>query len=342
MTHSTEREIRKVRWGIAGLGSIAHRFASDLTCHASNASLSAVAARDLSRAKHFADTYHCGRYYDSYLALAQDPNVEAVYIATIHPFHRPMVALFLNHNKHVLVEKPAFTNLADWQQMYSLAKRKGLLLIEAMKTAAFPAYQSMLNFIKEQQIEVTSITAAFGSVNEFDRTKPLFNPNLNGGATLDVGVYPIWLYADLCRVTNNKIGDFTALIEADNSETEVDENITLEFSGSLRAQLSASITRELPKQAKLLGPDLEITIYGKWWSPTKIDISYLGEHYDIEHKGRGGGFEYEIEHVSSLIINRNTHSEIMNSDVSAAVIHLMETLLVKHGFQRLLYSDLDD
>ena len=124
---------QKVRWGIAGLGKIAHRFAADLTQNVDNACLYAVAARDEQRADAFAQQYQAEHAYSSYQAMAEDPNVDVVYIATIHPFHKSMVELLLNHGKHVLVEKPAFTNTQDWDDMKALADKQGLVLMEAMK-----------------------------------------------------------------------------------------------------------------------------------------------------------------------------------------------------------------
>ena len=87
---------QKARWGIAGLGKIAHRFVSDLTMQVDNAELYAVAARDKQRADSFSNQYGCQRSYGSYTELANDANVDIVYIATIHPFHKGLVELFLN------------------------------------------------------------------------------------------------------------------------------------------------------------------------------------------------------------------------------------------------------
>ena len=89
--------VRKVRWGIAGLGKIAHRFAKDLTHNVTLGELHAVAARDLERASAFAEQYQSPKSYGTYTALAQDPEIDVVYVATIHPLHKSLVALFLAH-----------------------------------------------------------------------------------------------------------------------------------------------------------------------------------------------------------------------------------------------------
>ncbi|MGF1910754.1 Gfo/Idh/MocA family oxidoreductase [Vibrio kasasachensis] len=328
----------KVHWGIAGLGKIAHRFARDLTQHAEKSELYAVAARDQQRADEFAEQYHCQHSYASYQALAEDQIVNVVYIATIHPLHKNMVELFLTHGKHVLVEKPAFTNIEDWDEMSALAKEKGLLLIEGMKSVTFPAYQALRQFIQENNVKIDSVDASFGNWHAFDTNQQIFNPNLCGGATLDVGVYALWLYADLCHLTKTSILKPSVNYHKDNAESEVDENVEFVFDGEIKGKICASITQNLKREAIIKGPELEIIIHDKWWNPKTIDISYLGKKQKIITPTRGGGFEYEIEHVSSLILNSKFQSDIVRHETSRQVISVMETSLMENGFQYLLRS----
>ncbi|MCL9776210.1 Gfo/Idh/MocA family protein [Vibrio methylphosphonaticus] len=328
----------KVRWGIAGLGNIAHRFVKDLTGSVGNAELYAVAARDLSRAQQFSEQYGCDTSYGSYAELAADSKVDAIYIATIHPFHKKLIELFLNSGKHVLVEKPALTNLADWDAMAALAQEKGLLLAEAMKSVTFPAYREMKQFIRQQNVTITSVEASFGSWHEFDSTWHLFNPTLCGGATLDVGVYGLWLYADLCQLAGVSVTEPQVEFVQDNPLSEVDENATFTFSGALAGKIGASITRDLAREAMIRGPELEITIHGKWWNPTTIDITYQGQSSQISMPVKGGGFSDEIEHVSSLLLINETRSELLSHTTSRRVVSIMEKSLREGGYAELVNS----
>jgi predicted dehydrogenase len=327
---------KKIRWGIAGLGNIAHRFAKDLTVHVENAELFAVSARDLSRAKEFSKQYGCETSYGSYMELASDSNIDAVYVATIHPFHKELVELFLNNGKHVLVEKPALTNLADWDAMAALAKSNGLLLAEAMKSVTFPAYRAMKQFILDNKVEITSVEASFGNWHEYDSAWHLFNPKLCGGATLDVGVYGLWLYADLCRLAGCAIDTPTVEYVQDNEQSKVDENATFSFDGPLKGRICASITRDLPRNAIIRGPELEIVMHEKWWSSSTIDITYQGEVTQIAVPIKGGGFANEIEHFSSLLQNNVHHSDILGHETSRSVIRVMEACLTHGGYADLV------
>jgi len=327
----------KVCWGIAGLGNVAHRFANDLIQHVNGGQLYAVAARDKTRAAFFAKQYDCKVNYDSYQLLAADPHVDVVYIATIHPFHKQMVELFLQHGKHVLVEKPAFLNREDWVEMSLLARRKKLLLLEAMKTMTFPAYRTMRKFIKENQIKIDFVTASFGNWHEFDSEQQIFNPDLSGGATLDVGVYGLWMYADLCNLIGIDIPKPRIKIWQDNVEANVDENVEFTFDGALEGKINASITRNLNREAIIKGPEIKIVMREKWWNPRNIDIVYRGKQQRIMSVEGGGGFEYEIEHVCELILEQQTTSDIVPNETSQQVTSIMAHGLVEHGFSYLVY-----
>jgi len=180
-------------------------------------------------------------------------------------------------------------------------------------------------------VKIDFVEAAFGNRIEFDNKQNIFNPNLCGGATLDVGVYALWLYVDLCRLTNATVVKPSVKISKENDESEVDENVEFIFDGEIKGKMSASITRNLKREAIIKGPDVEIVIHDKWWNPKNIDISFQGKHQQITTLERGGGFEYEIEHISSLILDQKYKSDIMCSEISRQVISIMETSLVKNG-----------
>lgn len=326
-----------VRWGIAGLGQIAHRFASDLTQHVAHGVLTAVAARELSRANVFALRYGAERFYDSYEALALDPNIDAVYVATIHPCHKDVVALCLAQGKHVLVEKPAFTNVADWDEMAALAAANGVLLVEAMKSVVFPAYRSLRQFIVEHQVNIDFVEAAYGSHNDFDTQNRIFDPSCCGGATLDIGVYPLWLYADLCLLTGTDVVKPVVHYVRDNVDSKVDEYVEFCFAGKIRGRIRTSVTRDLPREAIIRGPQFEAVIHDKWWNPTFIDIVYQGMQVHIDTPAIGGGFEFEAEHVSMLILNHQRQSELIPASTTRRVIEIMENSLTENGFQYLIH-----
>lgn len=337
-----------LRWGIAGAGKIAHRFASDLVQHAQYGVLHGVAARDPARAAQFAA--ECAALateqataqpmtigsYGSYQTLAEDPQIEAVYIALIHPFHRPVAELMLRHGKHVLVEKPAFTSVADWDAMQQLAHANGLLLLEAMKSVAFPAYRQLVDLIQQQALPTQHLRAAFGGWHAADCGLPIFDPKTCGGATLDVGVYPLWLYADLCRQLGVDASTPLAELTAVSPDCPVDGVAVYHSSGALRAELGSAIVADLPRHAELGGPGLAIHIAEKWWNPQHIQIDWQGQRQLIDAPIIGGGFQFEADHFAQLARAGALDSPILRQSVSRQVIGWMEQMLRSQGFGHLL------
>ncbi|GLQ75858.1 Gfo/Idh/MocA family protein [Vibrio penaeicida] len=325
----------KIKWGIAGLGNIATRFATALTQHCDNAELYAVAARDQNRAQGFGEKYGCDTFYGSYEALAKDPNVQAIYVATVHPYHQPLTELFLKHKKHVLVEKPAFTNVADWLAMSALAKQQGVLLLEAMKTVAFPAYQELKSYLVDNQIQLTSIEAGFGNEHDFDPDLFIFNHELAGGTTLDVGVYGLWLFCDLCDTLNVKVSTPAVKMSTSFTQSKVDEDALFQFDGAISGTISASIVKNLPREALLKGKGVTITIHDKWWNPSHISIETQNGSFAINHPIKGNGFEYEIEHFSQLLLDEKHLSAVLKPHVTEQVLSIMEHSLVDAGYAHL-------
>lgn len=121
------------RWGILGAGLIANDFLVALrTLPRNEHEVVAVAARSLERAQHFGKTHDVEKAYGSYDELLQDPEVQVVYVATIHTSHATLSNLALSHGKHVLCEKPMAINLREANEVVALAKSKDLFFMEVL------------------------------------------------------------------------------------------------------------------------------------------------------------------------------------------------------------------
>ena len=128
-----------MKWGILATGTIAKKFASTVEqMGAEGEQLVAVGSRHMESAQAFAQQYGIPRCYDSYEALAADPEVEAIYIATPNTLHYENCKLCLEQGKHVLCEKPFTISPEQAQQLYRLAEEKHLFLMEAFWTWLLP------------------------------------------------------------------------------------------------------------------------------------------------------------------------------------------------------------
>src|SRR5260221_13755521 len=143
--------MQKIRWGILSTGNIANRFPEGLPA-VDDATLIAVGSREQASAQAFGEKLNVPHRHGSYEALANDPDVDAIYVATQHPFHCENTLLCLNAGKHALVEKHFAMNARQTPEMIDLAHNKGLFLMEAMWTRFLPAMFQVRKWIADGEI----------------------------------------------------------------------------------------------------------------------------------------------------------------------------------------------
>ncbi|TAH64750.1 MAG: Gfo/Idh/MocA family oxidoreductase [Anaerolineaceae bacterium] len=291
--------MKKIRWGILGTGSIATIFAKALKSM-EDCTLAAVASRNDIRAKEFADKFEIAKSYGDYKKLAEDPDIDVVYVAVPHTEHKKMARLCMRNKKAVLCEKPFTINSRDTEEIINMAKEHKVFLMEAMWSKFLPANLRVKEWIKEGKIgKVLHIKASFGFRLEYDPTHRLYNPSLGGGALLDVGVYPISYTTFLLDKAPDKIIS-SALIGASN----VDEQnvIVFQYNDSLFANLSSAIAAEIGDDALIVG-DKGIIRVNKFWMANSAKLYDNNNKCIEEYKEpfKANGYEYEAAEVNRCL-----------------------------------------
>jgi predicted dehydrogenase len=185
---------RDVRWGFIGAGFIARAALAPAVHAADGATLEAAASRDVDRARSLSPQ----TAYDDYQRLADDPDVDAVYICLSNEAHLPWILAALRAGKHVLCEKPLTLNAAECRMAYDEAAAQERLLVEAAWTRWHPRHRRADQLLGQQANgTVRSIRAEF----TFDGV-PMGNYRLDarrgGGALLDLGPYVLAPLVDWC------------------------------------------------------------------------------------------------------------------------------------------------
>ncbi|AEB30315.1 putative oxidoreductase [Carnobacterium sp. 17-4] len=182
--------MKKLNWGILGLGQIATEFAEAFDVE--NAVLYAAGSRNDEKAAAFAQKHAIEKSYGSYDALLEDPSIDVVYIATPHSHHAELILKSLEHGKHVLSEKAITMNNGQLTQAMKLAKEKKLVLAEAMVIYHMPLYHKLKEIAQSGSLgKLKMIQVSFGSLKEEDPTNRFFNKDLAGGGLLDIGIYAL-------------------------------------------------------------------------------------------------------------------------------------------------------
>ena len=211
------------RWGILGCGNIAKKFAIGLQA-IDDATLVAVGSRTQENADAFAEEFSAERRHPSYEALAADPDVDAIYVATPHPFHKDNSILCLKNKKPVLCEKPFTINKPEAEELVSVAQAEDIFLMEAMWTRFLPLVVRLRELLAEGVIgDVRLVQADFGFRGNVNPDNRLFNLELGGGGLLDVGVYTI-SFASMLLGTPASIATSAVI-----GETGVDEQAGIVF-----------------------------------------------------------------------------------------------------------------
>lgn len=321
---------KTIRWGIIGPGKIARKFAADLSL-VSNAELYAVASRDQNRAEAFAVEYKASKAYGSYETLAEDPAVDAVYIATPHSLHKENSLMCLKRKKAVLCEKPLAMNSAEVMEMITVAKSEGVLLVEAMWTAFLPGFQSAVQKLHEGEIgKIISIDANFGFQPPYQAESRLFNKDLGGGSLLDIGIYPLFLSLAVLGKPLNVDSAATFF------DTGVDSSckISLHYDDLVKAKLFSTFLKDIPIEAIITGSKGLMKIHHPFHDTHSFSVEKEGSIEQFDFANEGGGFVYEIEHFCQLLRQGITESPIMSFDVSSDLIGLMDEVRKKIVFTK--------
>jgi len=250
----------KIRWGIVGLGSIAHHFAKDLRL-VDDAQLAAVASRSLDKAKAFALEYKSENAFGSYLELFQSNAVDVIYIATPHNSHADLAIQAMENGKHVLCEKPMGVNSQEVTQMINAAQKNSVFLMEALWSRFNPVIQKVKALVSEKSIgDVSYLNADFGFYAlDRDVNARLLNPELAGGTILDIGIYPIFLSYLLFGLPDKIMA--TSNFGATGAEIQT----SMIFSyPKAQAVLYSGFTSKAEMKAEISGSEGSLFIHPRW------------------------------------------------------------------------------
>jgi predicted dehydrogenase len=321
------RSAPPVRWGILGPGRIAHRFAREARQHTAQV-LTAVGSRSAPRAETFAQEFSIERAYGDYEALVADPEVDAIYIATPHSHHRETALLAISAGKHVLIEKPLTRNAHEAREVFAAARAAGVFVMEAMWTAFLPHMLELRAVVDRGEIgRVVGLAADHGQMLNFGPTHRLLNPELAGGAILDLGVYPISFAHHVLGQpeTITAVGALT--------ETEVDghASIVLSYASDAYAVLDTTLWAATPCIAWIAGEQGRIVLDRQFYHPTQFHMA-RADGTTWTYDGRvAGGFQFEIAEAARQVAAGATESPLRSWQATLDVMEIMDSARAQLG-----------
>jgi predicted dehydrogenase len=321
---------RPIRWGILGTGNIAKLFATGLGS-APGAVLAAVGSRTQEKADEFGDRFGIPRRHADYAALAADPDLDVIYVATPHPLHHDATILCLEGGKAVLCEKPFALNAGQAAAMIDAARARGLFLMEAMWSRYYPAMARARELLAAGAIgEPRILQADLGFRARPNPQGRLFDPALGGGALLDIGVYPVSL-ASMVFGTPSDIAS-----QATMGETGVDEQnaIVLRHPGGQLAVLSSAIRTVTPHEATIMGTEGVLRIGQDWHKPNRVGVTRSGQGEEIVSLPiEGNGYNYEAIGVMDCLRAGKRESAVMPLDETLAIVRTLDAIRAPWGLR---------
>lgn len=312
------RTIREVRIGIIGCGRVARRFPSEASVVNG---VKVVAAYDIDpeAAKALADQSQVTVYDD--LRKFYDA-VDAVYIASPHLTHYEYIRQSLKEGKHTLCETPLVLNADQAKEVYSLASEKGVILMEANKTAHCPAFNHLMVMIKSGVIgQVVDVEASLSKLWDDDKTLREFDPKQAGGSMYELGSYPLLPILKLCGT------DYQNLLLYSRMEDGIDMYTkgVLQFRNSV-CTFKVGLGVKTEGNLVISGTKGYAYVPAPWWKTDYFELRYEDQNKNKKYfyKWDEAGLRYEIQEFISCILNNRQSSARLSIHESITMAGIMQ------------------
>lgn len=317
----------KIRWGIVGLGNIAQKFADDLKL-VPDGVLTAVASRDIEKAKRFGKLNNAKYAFGSYQELFNCSEVDVVYIATPHTSHAELSIMAMNEGRNVLCEKPMGINSGEVERMIASARKNKAFLMEALWSRFNPSIRKVKDLVDEGIIgEVGYLHADFAFYAlDRDENGRLLNPALAGGSLLDIGIYPIFL-AYLILGYPEKI---LASSKIYKTGVDIQTSMIFEYSNA-QAILYSGLTSNSEMKAEISGSEGTVYLAPRWHEAQEYSVEKNNKVEKVQLPTRGKGYEYEIEEVHQCLRKGKSESDSWSLKHSSDLIRIMDDIRKQTG-----------
>ncbi|CAM4382758.1 putative dehydrogenase [Paenibacillus endophyticus] len=322
--------LQTIKWGILGPGWISSKFAADLA-FAAGAELVAVGGRNLEKSEKFAKQFNISRAYGSVEELAQDAEVDIVYVGTLHPIHKENVLELLRAGKAVVCEKPFTMNAAEAKEIIELARDKKVFLMEAMWTRFLPPIRKVMEWIAADKIgEVRLVKADFGFDIGWAPESRLLDPALGGGALLDAGIYPVSFASLIYGEAPAKI-----MSSARIGATGVDEQFSLlfEYEGGRTAALNGAVQLGMVSDAYIYGTKGHIHVPNFLFGKSASLHAKGADAESFVDNRQAEGYAFEAEEAMNALREGRLESSIIPLDETLTIMATLDEIRKQWGLR---------
>lgn len=313
--------MKTLRWGIAGPGRIAKKFASSRPFFHSE--ITAVASTSAERASAFATEFQLPFWFGSYQEMLGSGGIDALYVATTNTFHKEIVRQALEKGIAVLCEKPMVLSALETSELIQISKLKGVFLMEGMWSLFLPHIQQALAWIAAGRIgKLQHMYADFAFKAHPDPESRIFNPNLGGGVARDIGIYPLALFLHF----GGPFGEWQ--FQTQRSTSGVSDHVLFQglclsgvsFQGMVSFRMQSGV------EAHFLGDKGTIRLSAQWLRPTSAILRTETGEEVFSPQVHGFGFQYEVQEVEKKWAEGKIESKIWSHEKSLLVAGYLDKI----------------
>lgn len=306
-----------IRLGVIGSGRIAARFVAEAR-YVSGVSVEAVYSRRFESAKAFAERLELEWANENVEDLLK--HVDAVYVATPHDTHYAYARQAIEAGVHVLCEKPMTLTKAQTTELFELATRHEVVLLEAVKTAFAPGFQRMVAVARSGSIgQVRSVDATFTKIVKSGRE--LEGPD--GGSISELATYPLLAVVKLLGTDFTKVT--TRSLKPADSPVEVFSRIDVDYPhGTASGRTGIGVKAE--GELIVAGSAGYVYVPAPWWLTEYFETRFEDQSKNKKYyyKFDGDGLRYELAEFAFMIRNRTPESFKLRAAESIAMADIIE------------------
>ena len=316
--------MKKINWGIIGLGNIANKFAEGFS-NLNNANLKGLASRNKVNLENFQKKFQVDNKFcfNNYIDLILSPEIDIIYIALPNSLHAIYTNKAIKQKKNILVEKPAFTNIQDFKIIKRLFENNKVFLTEGFMYRYLPYFQKIKDIIDNNNLgKVINMSSTFNikvykqknffgiKIRKPNYNHRLFNKDLGGGVILDVGCYPLSLSTYINSITYKVETNDIHLenVETENCDNGVDiySTLKLNFSDKFYSKITCSFKDQLNQNTKINFEHGSLNIE-ETWVPNQnmsIEINNRDKKSKIDFLNNKNIYSYQIENISQKLLDK--------------------------------------
>lgn len=316
-----------VKVGVIGCGRVANRFPLEAGV-VNGIAITACYDTNAEAMNDYARTFEGVKAGTTADALLEE--VDAVYIATPHLTHYKYIKQAINAGKHVLVETPMVLKSDRARECFELAEQKGVILMEANKTAHCPAFNHLMVMIKSGVIgEVVDVEASLSKLWDDDMTLREFDHEQAGGSLYELGSYPL---LPIIRLLGCKYENL-------NIYSRMKDGVDMYTKGVFRfehAVCSFKVGLGVKTEGNLVisGTKGYAYVPAPWWKTDYFELRYEDQNKNQKffYKWDGAGLRYEIQEFISCVVNKRFSTARLRRRESVCMAEIMQAFTERKNF----------